>query len=98
MIHPEGCWPLEGATAEADLNAGFVGLWRVEQEGGPAGRAWRTRGADAFLEGMFESQVTHNFPPGLAATRRMKIFFLAPTSWSFLGFMIKFRVLKKHPL
>lgn len=50
------------------------------------------RGADVFLEGTFEFQVTHNFLPGLAATRRLKILFLAPTSWSFLGFTIKFRV------
>lgn len=63
--------------------------------GGAGGRAcWPSleNREDAFLEGMFESQVTHNFPPGLAATRRMEIVFLAPTSWSFLGFMIKFRV------
>lgn len=72
------------------------GGWSRRREGLPAEPG--EHGADTFLEGMFESQVTHNFPPGLAATRRMKVFFLAPTSWSFLGFMIKFRVLKKHPL
>lgn len=57
---------MEGTTGEVDLNAGFVGLLKGEVGGRGCWRSHLRAQSGAFLEGMFECQVTRNFLPSLA--------------------------------